>query len=355
MSNKRQRTAESLCITDLPDGLLVGISSYLAKPSAALFVIALNQEETQTSNTIISATNWEVLDFSNIEKSLAAKLSDVSIDKILRSIDAANNLKILKLAGCVNITGSGLDVLRSSVVLEQIDMSLVGKNEVPLIEPEPLLSEDVVIPILDGIISRGNSLKQLELPKKWRNIASTQLEQFLERYDQYLRNQRYCCSKCDGLCVGTGDVWVHRERDEWYGSQNNTCSGCLNHFCYRLSCDAANGNSSVDWCKKCEKGYCKSCTATYRCRSCDEEFCNDCMEMKICEGDCETVFCDDCSSEENTCSFCGKMRCHICASIVAGCISSNCNKKVCSECSREMGLNEESKCECGERLEEYGW
>ena len=76
-----------------------------------------------------------------------------------------NNLQILKLAGCVNITGSGLNVLRSTT-LEQIDLSLVGKHEVPLINPEPLLSEDIVLPILDNIISRKSGLRQLELPKK---------------------------------------------------------------------------------------------------------------------------------------------------------------------------------------------
>ena len=124
MSNKRrQRTttaAESLCITDLPDGILVSISSYLAKPSAALFALALNtntSQLTQTTKAIISSTDWKEIDFSDIEKNLAVKLSDGDVDKILKSIDAANNLKILKLAGCVNISGSGLNVLRSSITI----------------------------------------------------------------------------------------------------------------------------------------------------------------------------------------------------------------------------------------------
>jgi len=256
-SNKRQRTTGAMLhITDLPDGILVGISSYLAKPSAVLFAMTIDDQidshPTQTSKAIISSNDWSVLDFSDIEKSLAAKLSDEDIDKISRSIDAVNNLKILKLAGCVNITGSGLDVLRSSVAIEQIDLSLVGKHEVPLILPEPLLSEDVVLPILDDIISRGrgSSLKQLELPKKWRRSESTEMEQFFVRYDDYLTNQRFCCSKCEQVVDTDDNDWVCLDGDEWHGSQNFTCSGCLNHFCYRLVCAAANGNSSVDWCKK---------------------------------------------------------------------------------------------------------
>ena len=108
-SNKRQRTTTNneLHITDLPDGLLVGISSYLAKPSVALFAIAMstnNFQPSQTSKAIISSTtNLEVLDFGDIEKSLAAKLSDDDIDKILGSIGEYANLTVLKIAGCVNI------------------------------------------------------------------------------------------------------------------------------------------------------------------------------------------------------------------------------------------------------------
>ena len=115
-----------------------------------------SQQQTETSKAILSAIKWdEVLDFGDIEKRLAAKLSDYDIDYILRCADAVNNLKILKLAGCIDITGRGLDTLRSSVAIQQIDLSLVGKHEAPTIEPEPLLSEDVVIPIIDDIISRG--------------------------------------------------------------------------------------------------------------------------------------------------------------------------------------------------------
>ena len=171
-SNKRQRITSyndnnELHINDLPDGLLVGISSYLAKPSVALFAIAISSntsQPTQTSKAIISNSSWDVLDFSNIEKSLAAKLSDDDIDKMLKSIDAVNNLKILKLAGCVNIRGNGLVTLCTATAIQQIDMSLVGKNESPTLELKPLLSVDIVLPTLYSIINRGSSLKQLEFP-----------------------------------------------------------------------------------------------------------------------------------------------------------------------------------------------
>ena len=151
-SNKRQRTTSSnndeLHITDLPDGLLIGVSKFLAKPSVALFAIAMNSNNsqlTETSRAIISNHSWRVLDFSDIEKDLAAKLSDDDIAKILRYFDVNSKLTVLKLASCVNITGSGLNILRSSFAIKQIDLSLVGKHESPLLEPEPLLSQDAVL------------------------------------------------------------------------------------------------------------------------------------------------------------------------------------------------------------------
>lgn len=77
-------------------------------------------------------------------------------------------------------------------------MSLVGKHEVPWIErPEPKILESIVLPILGDIISRKSAvLRQLELPKKWRKECSSEMGQFLERYSDYLTNQRYCCLKC---------------------------------------------------------------------------------------------------------------------------------------------------------------
>ena len=341
-NNKRRKTTTSSSndnkhIIDLPDGILVGIASYLAKPSIALFAITLmadNSQSTQSSKAIISSIDWSVLDFNDIEKSLAAKLSDDDINKILWSIDDVSSLEILKLAGCVNITGSGLDLLRLATAIQQIDLSLVGKHELPLIDPEPLLSEEIVLPILDDIISRGRGscLKLLELPKKWRNTASTQMTQFLERYNDYFRNQEHCCSKCNRVCVLTGnEEWIESEMNECYGTQNYTCSGCLNHFCDDEDCADEDGTSYAAWCKKCEKLYCKVCSSKSRCSTCYIYNCNGCSDMKECEGgDCWRVLCNDCY-EKKTCHVCNRTRCRSCIDSYQ-CTLRDCNKVICADC-----------------------
>ena len=108
-SNKRQKTTTSnnneFHIHDLPDGLLVGISSYLTKPSSALFAIAMetnSQEQRETSKAIISSANGSVLDFGDVEKDLAAKLLDDDIDKILKYFEVYSKLTVLKLTGIVS-------------------------------------------------------------------------------------------------------------------------------------------------------------------------------------------------------------------------------------------------------------
>lgn len=109
---------------------------------------------TSTSRSILSSSldtdgrrndeegQWEVLDFSVFERSVARKLTDEDVRTILTFI---------------NITGRGLEPLWGTVVLKHIDLGLVGQHESPVIKPEPMLSESEVIPILDSIIGADGS------------------------------------------------------------------------------------------------------------------------------------------------------------------------------------------------------
>ena len=164
------------------------------------------------------------------------------------------------------------------------------------------------------------------------------MDSFLERYDQYLTNQRYNCSKCNSLCrlEGMGLGWVCNEEGNWYGLQNFTCSGCLNHFCTGDICCDENGDAYSNYCKKCEKEYCKSCSVMTRCGSCHADFCNGCSDMRECEGgDCGNVLCDGCY-ERNKCSFCVQRKCGSCL-VPYECDLDGCNKVICAECIESTG------------------
>jgi len=354
VSSKRRRTAAStiMRINDLPDGILTNVATYLATPSVVLFAIAIQQDGaslTQTSKAIMSATTsasnggeqqqLQVLDFGDIEKSLAAKLTDDHITTILNCISASNNLKTLKLAGCINITGSCLEVIRSSAVLELLDLSLVRMHEGPVLDPEPLLSESVVIPILDHIIGNGRrSLKLLHLPKKFR-MSESETEEFLGRYNDYLETFSYKCSKCDTICDETGaESWTFQDDSgEYKGAQNYTCSGCLAHFCFDDDCHDEDGIVFVEWCIKCENHYCKDCVPSNDCKGCYQSYCNKCdaLEKECDDGDCEANLCKTCS-QKRSCWYCNQTKCRGCI-ISHSCSRDGCNKVICNDCVESKG------------------
>ena len=184
-SNKRQRhdgeirrpssnstMQRRLQLIDIPDALLVRSAEYLSNTSCVSFAMSLAplninmmyQHPSDTSTAIVNASreNWDNIDLKDIQDICGRSLNDDDVSWILLCIDAVNNVKSLKLTNCIGIAGAGLEPLRGSAVLEQIDLSLVGRNEKPDIEPRPSISESVVIPILDSIIDAdGCSLKYI--------------------------------------------------------------------------------------------------------------------------------------------------------------------------------------------------
>ena len=154
---KRRRTNDDSIsnISDLPDLMLTNITKYLSKPSIPLFAVAVSTQSssatsnesitwqpTSTSNAIITGAYGErhTLDFGEIEETLASKVTDDHVRDILICIDAINNLKVLKLIGCINIQGHGLNPLRGSLVLECIEShkpQLINDDNPPQLRLSP--------------------------------------------------------------------------------------------------------------------------------------------------------------------------------------------------------------------------
>lgn len=154
----------------------------MTTPSRALFAVAiappvspydkiLARCRPKFNRSPVTDIDWHTLDFGDIEKELAAKLTDDDISKVLLHIDAAHKVKRLLLTNCLNITGSGLSSLRYSNSIEQIDMSLVKSHEKPELYPwNRILSCDQVLPVLHDIIRHErNSLKHVQFPHIWRH------------------------------------------------------------------------------------------------------------------------------------------------------------------------------------------
>src|SRR5210317_2097099 len=165
-SSSKRRRIQYCPLYDLLQGggLLEEVAKYLAPLSKIMFSLAVTPpkspfdtimarsrlSKSRASTFMITGTDdWDTLDFGEIEKELAAKLSDNDMNAILVHIDALRKVKRLMLTNCTNITGAGLRPIRFSNVVEQIDLSLVGLHQTPQLDPEPRIAYDIVLPILD--------------------------------------------------------------------------------------------------------------------------------------------------------------------------------------------------------------
>ena len=333
---------QHLSLVDLPIGALSHVSSYLPSISRALFAVALNFHDVDSSSAIVGEKQ-DFLDFGDIEKESAAKLTDDNVRSVLLSIDAVNNLKTLWLTNLLNITGVGLEPLRGSSIIEKIDLSLVGDNESPDLSPAPPISCAEVLPILGSIIDIGetSSLKLLIFPKKWRwreeRNTESDFHAFLVRYNALLCGRVVTCLECNN------DLTVHHSHSMLeipigviaYGTQNMTCYDCMKHYCH--DCEEYEDGKEIsfmsDLCGICNRRYCLHCSRERCCDSCEEYFCVDCMDMKQC-AQCDENTCRNCISTRKCCNHCceGKIWCDCCVEDDALIRCENCEIDYCFDC-----------------------
>jgi len=204
-------------------------------------------------------------------------ITDDNIRWVLLCTDAVHHLKTLKLTNCLGVVGTGLQPLIGSTVLESVDLSLVGANKSPTIDPVPPISAEIVVPILESIIdAEGNKLVNVTLPKKWRIEKSDILTNFLRKFDRVLGSRNIKCSgyNCDKICE------AGRTR---MGGSLVCCDTVANVHKYGLITFA---------CSSCERKFCTECrddNLYHFCEVCEKYFCEWCAEMNWCDGEnCNT-------------------------------------------------------------------
>lgn len=295
---------------DLPDGCVEHISMYLPKLSKAVMASALMSPPATTATGVLAPSRpltrarllvspleegqFDVVDFGELDESLASQLTDADVCNILSCIEAGSNVKRLKLAGCSGITGSGLEPIRGSSVLEQIDLRRLAKKE-HYHRPENFsLSLPTILPIISSIFTKeGSKLKHLSLPLNWcclfsswqtSTAASETLRGFLSLYEQYLSRRQITCEHtntwrgtlCGKACPGSSgeddiypDTWIVRE----HGMHTNPRDGCQNATCYeclRFICNECRESERIATCAICLRDYCDVCVETVECKSCCE-------------------------------------------------------------------------------------
>ncbi len=327
----RRKCSSDLNITDLPDEGLRLIADYLPKTSRALLALAITTDSASwrdinwnnsTAPTLTSflrgekqqrplaATRavllqsycggdvndqfWEHVDFVDI-RDLASRLSDDDVAGFLMCINAIQKLRTLKLTGLVNITGRGLAPLRGSSVLEQLDLSLVGLNERPELDPEPCIKDTMVIPILESILidQEDHNLKHLQFPYKW-TMWDTRglLNHFILQYNETDYRNNISCLKCGRKCedvlspngvFGFGSILDGTAKR---GIIQHSCYGCLQHYCSDChNCPYSEKDGPMlAFCHVCEKEFCASCI---RMDSCTGNMYGSACHNYICRGCCK--------------------------------------------------------------------
>ena len=338
-NNKRRRTAtiaadhrsdiEKIYLSDLTIGILDHTASFLAPPSRALFAVALtndNHKPNENSSSIAAADDWDTLDFGEIEKDLAARLSDYDISDVLQHIDAVNKLKRLRLTNCINISGICLEPLRRSAIIEQLDLSLTGDGESPRLDPEPPISYYAVLPILDSIIASDRcSIKHLQFPYKWRRNRpiDSYFHAFIVRYNEMRDNRdAITCLNCDGSLPRDSLQWIDAcscDDNKHYATHNHTCYQCTEHYCYDCSDEDDDDDDEEEeeeeevilrYCNNCQRDYCAECVWVEECLICDDKVCEYCEKFQC--NKCNGAICSGCIENQHDCTDCGNFYCDHC-------------------------------------------
>lgn len=252
-----------LKISDLPDESLEVISTFLPGYSRALFAVAMTAPSHSTprggvgggtespwKTPKLKATNQAILSMrdSDLQNGgggdVAAwwtevvfgeddpdvlKLNDNDLHAALICIDAVNRLESLVIDGCSEIIGSGLEPLRGSTVLREIILSC-GWD--PPMDFHNTFRTEIVIPILESIIDTpGNSLRNIHLPRSFREKPSAIVEEFQTKFAELLEAVGYNCPRC-GRLQNPGDRDDEDREFCVYDPEGTKCTGYYCMGCY---------------------------------------------------------------------------------------------------------------------------
>ena len=301
-----------------------------------------------------NGNNWSVLDFVDLPMSLAMRLSDDDVGAILVCIDAKHKLEHLTLTHCTNAIGHGLEPLRSSTRLQELNLGLVRKFESPyfrhptsqmsnredFVFDDLKLTEGPVCDIIDSILREGeHSFDRLQYPYKWTDtssepnhfvpifhndvLRSEKMKQFVDKHSEsVILNKFSCCVYFDyvnkyGLCLS-----LREDRSDLVDS-------CI-------SCNEDYFDTYFGLCSECNNIVCCDCCDCYECEECKIMYCPRCKrDNNLDEGTpswCQAAeYGSDCLPKCASCRLTGckngSISCTECKSEVFDELANECNTK----------------------------
>lgn len=300
---------------------------------------------------------WKDIDFAEVSPTKSRQLSDRSLEAFLTAVNAREVTESLSLMGCTAIQGSGLEPLRRSQCLEQVDLRRTREEATTV--GETGLDDGTVIDVLStmaplsGVDHGTTGLKIVKFRKQqegneegnhFYECFSPIIEDFYcslhdSLADQVERN-RVSCASCSVPLIDRLVPKVYFD----YLAHIGYCAQCKTHTCGEGDCRHAGGicgvcmdQKCVDcgdvfMCILCGGDYCMECKESFVCPSCNYTFCSDC-EVEVSCGLCDQhKSCTECiiDGELMLCEGCDVFCCRDCR-LVEFC--QGCERTICSECA----------------------
>lgn len=254
---------------------------------------------------------WQCLDLCD-----HVHLTDSRLHVFLERIQAVQTVRVLRLNGCLCLSGVGLAPLVGSQVLSRID--LFGLHY----EIDYYAVTGILGPMLNFELRTVNIptfvLHQPSLPS-----LTFILREFMERLAfanaRRLLDRGLRCNHCERsfrtIIRDTDQVLSDFPRD-------TQCSKCGYYSCGEKSV----GCPEVVQCGDCYSPIC-SVNCAHACTECQKHFCHDCAEHYNCCSDCDDMLCDRC--QMRCTGVCGEIYCLSC-----GMFCDHCGSTSCLNCSK---------------------
>lgn len=275
---------------------------------------------------------WSSIDFSDTVGDgrfgyarTRTMLLDKDVKRLLDRVNAVSVTKSISLRQCGNFSGQGLEPVRSSEVLESIDLrGTLAATANSSVVSEILCS---MLPFnLTKVVFPSNAgHSQIEVLCDLRKEAATRA--MISQSDMELIESSSIL-RMDSLALLPA---IH-------------CGEC---GCFVFQMKGTDDELAARFCNKCGAASCRDCTAVRHCDTCGFNFCNDCKSIMISCEICHTVNCWECKKAV-FCSSCEKSFCEGCndsLGFVTKC--DGCNVQMCRGCSHVKQCSQCAQHFCG--------
>lgn len=255
----------------------------------------------------------------------AARLTDAHLEQLLQRCRAGERCVSLNLNGCTGVSGAGLEPLRGSHCLREVDLRLnVSGDTFGPVE----INSHVVFPILNSMppfaphlhepqqVGEGGSyghstgLTSVKF-RPQRNVnhffsqftdpVSDWYYSFVHALVRQAKQRRTTCGHCQRVISE-----VIPERELFWVLSGGYCECCTHRSCMHGDCPI------VKQCHSCRREACddfySKCTEGVfflDCESCDASLCEDCFEGVVCSNPaCCKCICESCTNHWEQCPFC---------------------------------------------------